>query len=247
MQNASWEKIRPLLLQVSLVFCIGLIGWFGIRPFLATIKEKMDSIQKLSVTQEHRGKQLDRLPELEKQHGLIGDRAKELDIILNKERLVDFIEQLESLASSNGVEIEIESRDNAFLESKVTLPEKKESGKPVAGEKPEDAPEPPKKGAAKETGILAELPIKKYLKLTITITGQYRSVVQYLHQLETMPFALDVISLNLKKHPEDGDLVAPESGVLNPFGEAAPSPAAPIISSEPRLDATFETVVYMKD
>lgn len=247
MQNASWEKIKPLLWQIALLSLIGLIGWFGIRPFLSVIKGRMDAIQKLSVTQEYRGKQLERLPDLEKQHGLIKERAEELEIILSKERLVDFIEQLESLALSNGVDIEIESRDNAFLESKVTLAEKKEGGKPVVGEKSENPAEPTKRGAVKETGIIAELPIKKFLKLTITLTGEYRSIVRYLHQLETIPFALDVVGLNIKEHPEEGDLVAPESGALNPFGEAALIPVVPVVASKLRLDAVFETVVYMKD
>lgn len=248
MQNASWVKIKPILWQTLLIALIALIGWFAVRMVLSAIKEKMDSIQRLSVTQEHRAKQLERLPELEKQHGLIEARAKEMDIVLAKDRLVDFIEELEAMALANEVLIEIESRDNTFLESKVTaVTEKKTTGKSaVVPDKTDDDSVSPKKGSTKESGIIAELPIKKYLKLTITLTGDYQSIIRYLYQLETMPFALDIISLHMKEHPEDGDLVPPASGALNPFGQT-PQVFSTNLLQPLRLDATFETVIYMTD
>ncbi|MFA9262256.1 MAG: hypothetical protein ACEQSB_02765 [Undibacterium sp.] len=246
MQNTSWEKAKPWLWQIVLFILIGLIGWFGIRFLLVTIQEKMDNIQKLSVTREHREKQLEQLPDLEKQHELIKSRGDELDIILDKDHLVNFIEELESLAVSNQVAIAIESRDNEFLESKVTVIEKKDGTKSATDEKKDDAATSPKKGASKETGILTELPLKKYLKLTITLTGEYQSIVRYLHRLEEMPFALDVIGLNMKEKPEEGDLIVVESGTLNPFGEAAPAPV-PTAPSKTRLEGIFEVVVYTKD
>lgn len=245
MQNTSWEKAKPWIWQIVLFITIGLIGWFGVRFLLKTILERMDNIQKLSVTREYREKQLERLPELEKQHEQIQSRGGELDIILDKDHLVNFIEELESLASSNDVAITIESRDNAFLESKVTVNEKKE-GKQVAEDKGDDAPVAPKKGAVKETGILNELPLKKYLKLTITLVGEYKNIVQYMHQLERMPFALDVVGVNLKEHPEEGDLIVTGSGTLSPFD--APSPVAPApVAAITKLEGVFEVVVYTKD
>lgn len=246
MQNTSWEKAKPWIWQIVLFIAIGLIGWFGIRFLLKTILERMDNIQKLSVTREYREKQLERLPELEKQHEQIQSYGDELNIILDKDHLVNFIEELESLASSNEVTITIESRDNAFLESKVTINEKKEGTKQTVEDKSDDAPVPTKKGAVKETGILNELPLKKYLKLTISLVGEYENIVQYMHQLERMPFALDVVGVNLKEQPEEGDLVATGSGTLSPFDPSViiPAPAAP---SKTELKGVFEVVVYTKD
>ena len=245
MQGNKWEKSKPWVWQLLMIGAIIAIGWFGIQPFLKTILEKMDSIQKLSVTRDHREKQLERLPELEAEHALIQERSKELDIILEKERLVDFIEQLEALAITNGVEIEILSRDNAFLESKVTAIEKKSGSK--GGDKNEEVISQPKKGAVKETGILTELPFEKFLKLTITLKGEYQAIVQYLHQLETMPFALDVIGINIKEQSEVADRVVLDSGVLNPFAPGDIVVARPAVISIPILEAVFETVVYTKD
>ncbi len=246
-----WEKMKPTVIQLILFATIGLVGWFGIRPLLSTIQTKMDDIQKHAVTREHREKQLERLPELETQHALISERAKSLDIILTKDRLVEFIERLERLAGETDVVIEIESRDNAFLESKITAIEKKANPSKSAavdeGDTEEGTRPTVKKpgSASKETGLVAELPLKKYLKLTITVTGAYGDIVRYLSRLETLPYALDVVGMNIRARSEEDDRAIPESGALDPFGV----PLAESVTQLPRetLNAVFETVVYMKD
>ncbi len=251
MTSPLWNKFKPMVLQLLLFVAIGLIGWFGIRPFLSTIQEKMDDIQKLSVTHEHREKQLERLPDLEAQHALISEHENRLGIILTKDRIVEFIQEIEELAQEENVAVEIESRDNAFLESKVTVAEKKDTtAKSVATptDKAEAAAEPAKKApTSKETGIVTELPIKKYLKLTITVTGEYGDAVRFLHRLETLPYALDIIGLNIKQRAEDADLIATESAAFNPFAGEATDEVLPTISKVNVLEAVFETVVYMKD
>ncbi|MFZ1654257.1 MAG: hypothetical protein WAT84_00270 [Candidatus Moraniibacteriota bacterium] len=251
MPNPMWEKIKPTVIQLVLFGTIGLVGWFGIRLLLSTIQTKMDDIQKHAVTREHREKQLERLPELEAQHALIAEHVGSLGIILTKDRLVEFIERLEHLAGEEGVAIEIESRDNAFLESKITATEKKTgTAKPAVADegKAEDAAEPSAKKASptsKETGLVAELPLKKYLKLTITVTGAYGDIVRYLSRLESLPYALDIIGMNIKAQLDEVDRVAPESGALDPFGVPLTEPATR--PHPDTLNAVFETVVYMKD
>lgn len=251
MASPLWNKFKPMVMQLALLVVIGLIGWFGIRPFLSTIQEKMDDIQKLSVTREHREKQLERLPDLEAQHALISEHEDRLGIILTKDRIVEFIQETEQLAQEEGVAVEIKSRDNAFLESKVTVTEKKDVPAKSAAtptDKAEAAAEPAKKApASKETGIVTELPLKKYLKLTITVTGEYGNVVRFLHRLETLPYALDVIGLNMKQRTEDADLISTGSAVFNPFVGEATAEVLPKISKVNVLEAVFETVVYMKD
>lgn len=237
-------------MQIFLFVVIGFIAWFGGRPLLSTIQTKMDDIQKSSVIREHREKQLRRLPELEAQHHLIDENNEQLSIILTKDRLVEFIETLERLATSEGVIIEIESRDNAFLESKVTATDKKENTQNrqlvQSVDKENATNETTKRGpVTKEVGIIADLPLKKFLKLTITATGKYGDVVRYLQHVENLPYALDIISLNIKEHPTDGDLVASESGALNPFGEEVLLQLQE--SRVSTLDVVFDTIVYMKE
>lgn len=249
MSNLLWQKAKPSVMQITFFTVIGLVAWFGARPLLSTIQTKMDDIQKLAFTREHREKQLERLPDLEAQHAIIDEHDERLEIILTKDRLVEFIETLERLAVDEEVVIEIESRENAFLESKVTVKEKKETPAKTAtpADKSDEVAETPKKApASKETGIITELPLKKFLKLTITVTGKYGNIVRYLHRVETLPYALDVIGMNIKERPSDADRITLGSGTLNPFGESAP-----VQTEKPKkvfvLDAVFDTVVYMRD
>lgn len=252
MPNLLWEKMKPLAIQISFLAVIGLVAWFGVSPLLLTIQEKMDDIQKLSVTREHRVKQLERLPELEAQHALLSKHDEELDIILTKDRLVEFIETLERLASDEGVAIKIESQDNAFLESKTTALEKKEAvpkAQPVQSADKENAAtdqvkRPP---VSKEKGVLTDLPLKKFLRLTITVTGEYGSIARYLRRVETLPYALDMVGIGMKERPAEGDLLVTESATLNPFDESSEAPPAPPAIKAHMLQAVFDTVVYTKD
>lgn len=248
----SWNKLKPLVMQITLLSVIGLVGWFGVRPLLSTIQEKMDDIQRLSVTREHREKQLERLSDLEAQHALIVENESRLGIILTKDRIVEFIREIEQLAQGEGVLVEIESRDNAFLESKVTSAEKKDAAAKLAGAADKDEEtktigSEKKAAVGKEVGIITELPLKKYLKLTITVTGKYSDVIGFLNRLETLPYALDVLGLNMKQRSEENERSAAESGALNPFMDSAPTASRMATEKKEVLEAIFETVVYMKD
>ncbi|MEP7162951.1 MAG: hypothetical protein ABI747_04310, partial [Candidatus Moraniibacteriota bacterium] len=200
MEKTTWNKIKPLVIQLSLFVLIGGIAWFGIGYLNEGIQEKKDRVQELGVLSENRYKQMNKLPDLRVQHEFILENEKALDIILTKERLVEFIRVLERLASEGNVEIVMVSRDNALLESKTTVVApslKKETPKPVSDEDPVS-----KKPVEKETGILSELPLPDYLRLTLTVTGAYPAVIEYLHRVETLPYALDVVGVTLTEHIE---------------------------------------------
>jgi Tfp pilus assembly protein PilO len=253
MSNLMWDKLKPAAIQLSLFAVIGLVAWFGIRLLLSTIQTKMDVIQQHAVTREYRERQLDKLPELEAQHALIAQHADSLGIILTKDRLIGFIEALERVARDEGVKIKIESRENAFLESKVTVIEKKANPSnpaPASDTKGEDqgGTEKKKASAAKETGIITELPLKKYLRLTISLSGEYKNIVRYVHRLESLPYALDIIGMDLRVKPEEVVNAVPESGALNPFDATlVPAPSQTERPESNILDATFETIMYMND
>jgi hypothetical protein len=243
MMHPTWERWKPWVMQVALIATMAIVGWFAIRPILASIVTKLDDIQKLDALREHRAKQLQQLPELEAQHALIESEEEKLQLVLSKERLVEFIERLERLAQENGVVIAITSLDNAFLESKVTLSEKKPS-KPVVTAVTDDEDTPAARRDKKTPGILSELPLRRYLHLTVTVTGSYADIVRFLYRYETLPYALDVIGINMKAHPEEGDRPAPGSGTLDPFDDSLVVPNVPTTKTN-LLDADFETVVYL--
>lgn len=258
MSNLSWwPKAKPWILQCGILLSIGLLGWFGIRPLYQLIATKMDAIQQLDVLREYRSNEIKRLPELEKQFALIDAQAPGMDIILSKEALVGFVEQLEELAVAAGVNIEITSRDNAFLESKVTVIKDGAAKEKKDVVSPEDEgsipPTPAQKSKTKGAqGLLEKLPLKKYIRLTLTVQGTYANLISYLHKVETMPYALEVIGLVVKEASKETqqayvEFSAPQvaPGEISPAvleGDTEGTVFGPVI-----LTTDLDIVVYTKD
>ncbi len=242
MSNALWQKMKPWVVQGTLLLGIGLLFWFGIRPLHGLIRTEMDEIQKLDVLREHKSRQMQRLPELEKQNALIEERGKTLEIVLTKEEIVEFIRTLERLAEETGVKIEIASKDNTLLESKITLPlpgagaknPKAASGEGT-GEEVAATPTPQPKRGGKQTGpaMLNELSLKHYIRLSITVKAPYKSMVTYLHKLETMPYAVEIIGVTIKEAEKEREETEAASNVS--------SLQTVVLSTE------FDTLVYTKE
>lgn len=250
--RTSWSKIKPWILQCGVLLVIGLAFWYGIRPLRVLVAEQMNSIQRLEVLREHRSNEIGRLPELEKQETLIGARIPEMEIILSKEAIVHFVEELERLAVAEGVKIAISSRDNALLESKITPKnsapkEKKDTPAPMESEE-DTAPAVVNKTKGKTApGLLDKLPLKQYIRLTLTVKGTYPALISYLHKIETMPYAIEVIGLALKEALKETEEAYAESDAMQvslPVGSDVVSQRTAFLPTI--LSTDFDIVVYTK-
>ncbi len=249
MSNETWQKTKSWVVQGVLMLLIGLLFWFGVRLLHELIRTEMDEIQKLDVLHKHKGQQLQRLPELEKQNTLIEERGKDLEIVLTKDELVEFIRTLERLAEEAGVKIEITSKDNTLLESKITLPlpgaatKNQKAAAPAmeSGEEGETAPVPTQsaKRAVKQqnVGMLGELSLKTYIQLTLTVTAPYQSMVAYLYKIETLPYAIEIIGVTIKEAEKER-----EESSQGSDGNVSLLTAGPVI-----LNTNFDTLVYTKE
>ncbi len=255
--NTQWNKVKPWLIQGGLLLGMGMLFWFGIKPLHTMISARMDTIQQLDVMREFRSSEIKKLPDLEKQNELIQSYKKDLMIVLAKDDLVGFIQKLEELAVSEGVKIEIVSRDNTLLESKITKSEntKEKKVSSETGSSSEAAPpvSADKRKAKNSTEILDKLPLKHYIRLTLIVDAPYESLVRYLAKVETMPYALEILGLVIKESEKKSDESGPSfsgdfvqsdiSQVDNGGGEAlAPIPLSPLI-----LSGEFDLVVYTKE
>lgn len=245
MKSEWWKKLKPWIIQgVLTLISIGLV-WFELGVFHGMIRKEMDEIQKIDVLREYRGKQLQQLPELEKQNQLIAERGSELDIIVTKDELVQFIQTLEQLANEVGVKITIASRDNTLLESKITLvPPSK--GQKTTGDQnavQEDTPpaSQPKRSAKQSEGLLDEIVLKKYIRLTLTVTAPYQLMITYLHKIETLPYATDIIGVTIKEAREQQERIAKENTTVSDTQEENS------LKSVHMLDTDFDMLVYTKE
>lgn len=246
MKYTWWQKMKPWIMQGTITLVSLVLVWLEFGVLHGMIRNEMDEIQKLDVLREYRGRQLQQLPELERQHSLINERGKKLDIIVTKDELVQFIQTLEELANETGVKITIASKDNTLLESKITLvtpPTKGSKGAADQNTVQEDAaPAPqPKRSAKQSEGLLDEIVLKKYIRLTLTVTAPYESMIAYLHKIETLPYATDIIGVTVKESREQQEKMARETETTSNVGETVVSEPAHV------LDTDFDMLVYTKE
>ena len=255
MPNEWWKKMKPWVVQGALILSVVLLFWFGVRPLHSLIRIEMDEIQKLDVLREHKTKQLQRLPELEKQNTLIEEQGNKLNIVLTKDGLVEFIQTLERLAIETGVKIEITSKDNMLLESKITLPVSgaKKSSAVVSEEETEETetPKPVRpQRKTKDSSLIDELPLQHSIRLTLTVTAPYKAMVNYLHKIETLPYATDIIGVIIKEAAKENEEArATRGSTIASTAEDSSQPAevSPPTFSSIILNTDFDMLVYTKE
>lgn len=189
----KYRSLLPLFTTLSLLTAMGLMVWFGIVPFHEMIVEKADGIQEYYATRENREEQMKKLPELESQFVTIEKDEDTLDILLSEEGIVDFIKTLEGLAAETHVTVAIRAANSNVIDEKKNLKT------------------PVKKGATTDTSdstktatIIDTVPIDRFVHISVTVQGEYKDIVAFLHKMETLPFGLDVLSLSMKvRNPEE--------------------------------------------
>lgn len=238
MKNTAFKKWFPYIIMSILFAGMGLIAWFGVAPFQKYIVEKANDIQKFYASRENRQRQINRLPDLQNQFNLIKENEKALNVLVEEEHIVDFVKTLEGLASETNTQIVIQSQDDGEIQDKKT---NKTARKPVRGN--ED----------KETSILDALPYDRFLHISVTVNGEYADIIRFLHKMETLPYALDVVGAQMRIKPEE-EKNGPQADNRNPFSLVAGgnvlssqenTDAAPPEKPQGRVTATFDTVVYI--
>lgn len=242
-----YKKFYPFLSTVAILSGMGLLVWFGIIPFRGFVIEKADSIQEYYATRENRTEQMKKLPDLQSQFENIQMEEGVLAILLSEDRVVDFVQTLERLAVENNVHVVIQSKTGTVIEEKVKPKTTKKTGASEVAE----TETPEKKGKTPLT-ILESVPIDRYLHVEVVVKGEYKTIANFLHKMETLPLALDVIGMTMKVRDVEDQKVMTDPG-RNPFLVLGDSGVSTEVKSEEEqalaipgtLEASFDTVVYL--
>ncbi|MFZ2299947.1 MAG: hypothetical protein WAW00_02345 [Candidatus Moraniibacteriota bacterium] len=245
MTLSFYKQYAPLIILSMLLAAMAAIAWFGIRPLKQSLDGKMRGVQEFHTGRENRERQVGRLPELRGQYEAIVADEDMLDILITEEQVVDFVKTLEALAGMMNVQMSIVSKaDGKIAERK----------KPAAAPAPEKGAAPgsvpaPDSAKQKPADILDDAPFDRYLHLSVKVEGRYGDIVAFLHKMETLPFGLDVIGIEMKK--TDGQAVARPSTAgagRNPFSifgsnqNVTAQPQAPVRGD---VEAAFDILVYV--
>lgn len=239
--NPSIHKLLPLgIIIISLLFFLALFRW-GIFPFQTQIVKKANLIEADRALQENQENRVKELPQLKEQYNLILQNEDRIDTLVSHDQVVPFIENIESLAHENTVEIIITNQDQGVKKKPAVTPKK--GAEAADDEKGETAATDKKK---KDESIMGNLPLEIYMLLRLDVRGEYANVIRFLHQMESLQYAVDIVAIDIRTwEPSD------TSSQGNTFSAGSIPSADGLSLDEPAVknlvQAFFDTVVYTKD
>ncbi|MFZ1720379.1 MAG: hypothetical protein WAU28_03445 [Candidatus Moraniibacteriota bacterium] len=242
--NASLHKLVPVgIITISVLFFVAVFTW-GIFPLQDLITEKANTIEADRALQASKEGRIKELPELKETYDHILKNEGVLDMLVSHDQVVPFIEQIETLAHDDGVEI--------IITNQGKLDPKKKPAPSGVG-KSDDASSTESRGGAssekkkKDETILGNLPINTNMQLRFDVRGKYTDALQFLHQIETLPYALDVVALDIRQwQPTDKATRGDAFATGNQVGaDGLPLSDTPI--EQHLVQAFYDVVVYTKD
>jgi len=244
--NSSFRKLYPLgIIAGSLLFFTAVFQWV-VFPLQNKVIGKANMIEAERVLQANQESRVKELPELRTQYDFILKNEDVIDTLINHDQVVPFIENIEALAHDNAVEIVITSRESG-VKKKPAASVKKGAESSVGNDK--SATEAEKKNEKKDESIVGNLPLEQYMPLRFDVRGKYADAARFLHQVESLPYAVEVVALDIRRFDPDVSAAAAKSSpagdaFLSVGGIAAPVGKLPL---EDLVQALFDIIVYTKD
>jgi len=232
--NNTLKKYRLTFIAFLILGIMILTAVFGIAPMYKKVLVLRDDIQKEMAKKENQEKQIKRLPELKTQYENVIKEEGHLDILLTEERVVPFIQTIEGLAIVTGTEIKIQSND-----AKIEEPVKKK----IVSDNKGDSEDVSQSETKKEKTLGNSLPYDNYLRLTLTVKGDYSELVDFLAKLETLPVALDVLGMDIHQPLREDDTTEGDVRSVNssPFTQTVEAASDTLVAETGDNQSTNET------
>jgi Tfp pilus assembly protein PilO len=242
---SALKKYTSSILLVALLCAMVGIVWFGILPLKKSLLNKARIVQEFYAGEENQAKQVGRLSELRNQFTTIEENESTLNILLKEEQIVDFIKTPESLARETDIQMTITSKDNGKITESKPLPIKTPTA--IATDANTDASSTKK---TKTADILEDISFDRYLRLSISASGKYKNVANFLHKIETLPIGLDIVGIEIKRKDQEKQKNVSATGMnsvpsLFMSGAQSTTSVSMDIPAENLLEGTFDLLVYV--
>ncbi len=192
-----WKKHKffiAIALYIVIVFAVGYL----VKIFLIDkIIEKSDKIQEMNIDSQLSRDKISKIPEMENANEEYERNKETLNMVIVPSGEVEFIRNLEFLAENtrNKISLEIEDvQDSSKAKAKTTKKKKDE-----------------------EKGIFDLLTYDKYLKIKVTLEGDYAGLVDFISKLENFKYYVNVVSIDAKKeivgnsNERNGNIFSPDN------------------------------------
>jgi hypothetical protein len=242
--NTSLHKLVPVGIIIGSAFFFAAVFAWGIFPLQDLITEKANTIEADRTLQGNEENRVKELPQLRETYEHILRNEDKLDTLVSHDQVVPFIERIEALARDDGVEIVITNQGKADPKKKPVAGGAGKSGDVSSVEGPGASPSEKKK---KDETILGNLPLDTTMQLRFDVRGKYADALQFLHQIESIPYALDVVALDIRQwQPTDKATRGDTFSSGNEVGQGGiVLPGKPV--DQNLVQALFDVVVYTKD
>ncbi|MBU2028380.1 type 4a pilus biogenesis protein PilO [Patescibacteria group bacterium] len=217
-----WKKYKVQIVLAGYCLMLGGFIYGGIFTMIKHIRTEADEIQKKIIDDEVAKKNLAKIPQLMNDYTIFSSQEKNLNVILQKESEVEFIKSLENLAKETGNEISLKLIEEEGSQSKNA------QGKTKAKEK-------------EGKDIFSGLPYENYITIQLELKGGYPELMRFLKKLENMEYAVNVMTLDLKKEKKQT-----EERSNNPFIDSG---SASISAENPEgeiLKSLINLIVYIR-
>ena len=191
--------------------------------------------------QENQENRVKELPQLREQYDLILQNENRLDTLVSHDQIVPFIENIETLAHENAAEIIITNQEQGVKKKTATVPKK---GFDAADDEKGGTAATDKK--KKDESIMGNLPLEKYMSLRLDVRGEYANVARFLHQMESLPYAVDIVAIDMRTwEPNAVGLQGNSFSTKNTPSADGTHPEETVAKN--LVQAFFDTIVYTKD
>lgn len=212
-----------ILFFVSLLVTLAI---FSIYFLYQKIQNTLNTQERAKLEQEIQNDRIKNLPELEKRYQSIIDNEQYFSLVYSEDKVVEIIKDIERLAKEQQVTLVITQKE---------VPVKKAAQQ---GETTE---------ASKE--LVDTLPYEKSIRLELKAEGQYRALRNFLHAIETAPYALDVIAITGNVAPpedENGPVIRqPNDSPFLLSGTPSEEIFAPSVNAS-KIIFLIETALYIQ-
>jgi hypothetical protein len=183
----KYKYLISVFIILMLTAALGVALYF----ILSKTQSTLDEIEKQELEKQIQEEQIKNLPNLEATHNKITSEEGRLTLVYTEEQVVEVIRNIEAIAKTESITL-------AIAQQKV-----EEKTKTLKKEASDDKKNESKEGE-KESEVLTEkLPFEKSVRLEIRAKGKYQSIRNFIHKIETAPYALDVLSVDGSVAPEE--------------------------------------------
>jgi hypothetical protein len=211
------------------------VSVFGIYFLYQKIENALNTQERIKLEQEIQAQQIKNLPQLSARYQKILDSEQYFTLLYPEEKVVDIIKDIERLAKEQAVTLTITQKE--VPEQQAPKAETKTDASQAAQE-----PATPKE-------LADTLPYEKNIRLELSAKGKYVAIRNFLHKIETAPYALDVLSIQGGIAPKEDDVAAaPSPQVSNPFllSGAQSGPTEPVVSLPTDAAFLIEVALYIQ-